>query len=47
MGELLEKIKGPEDLRGLSVEQLNELAEEIRETITHSDEALLEAVQLL
>jgi 1-deoxy-D-xylulose-5-phosphate synthase len=36
MGELLERINGPEDLRGLSVDQLTELAEEIRETITHS-----------
>ncbi len=36
MSELLDTINGPEDLQGLSVEQLNTLAEEIRETITHS-----------
>ncbi|MBL7215562.1 MAG: 1-deoxy-D-xylulose-5-phosphate synthase [Phycisphaerae bacterium] len=36
MGALLETINNPEDLQGLSVEQLNQLAEEIREMITHS-----------
>jgi 1-deoxy-D-xylulose-5-phosphate synthase len=36
MSALLETINNPEDLKGLSVEQLNQLAEEIREVITHS-----------
>ncbi len=36
MAELLEKINGPQDLHLLSVEELQELAGEIREYITHS-----------
>lgn len=36
MAGLLEKINSPEDLRLLSVEELGELAEEMREFITHS-----------
>ena len=36
MGKLLETINNPGDLQNLSVEQLNELAEEIRDMITHS-----------
>ena len=36
MESLLETINGPEDLQGLSVEQLNQLADEMREFITHS-----------
>ncbi len=36
MAKLLENINNPEDLQELSVEQLNELAEEMREFITHS-----------
>lgn len=36
MSVLLDTINNPEDLKDLSVEQLNDLAEEIREFITHS-----------
>ena len=36
MGNLLETIHNPEDLRNLPGEQLNQLAEEMRELITHS-----------
>ena len=36
MSTLLETIKNPKDLAGLSVEQLTQLAEEMREFITHS-----------
>ena len=33
MPSILETIKGPEDLKGLSIEQLGHLAAEIRDTI--------------
>jgi len=36
MSTLLETINDPKDLSGLSVDQLNQLADEIREFITHS-----------
>ena len=36
MPKFLDKINAPEDLHLLSVEELTELAEEIRELITHS-----------
>ncbi|MEN8127179.1 MAG: 1-deoxy-D-xylulose-5-phosphate synthase [Planctomycetota bacterium] len=36
MSTLLEKINGPEDLTDLSVDQLTQLADEMREFITHS-----------
>jgi len=36
MSKLLDKINGPQDLHLLSVEELTELADEIREFITHS-----------
>lgn len=36
MSKVLERINGPEDLAGLTPEQLQELAEEIRGLITHS-----------
>jgi 1-deoxy-D-xylulose-5-phosphate synthase len=36
MSKLLEKINGPADLNGLSVGELTQLAEEMREFITHS-----------
>ena len=36
MGELLDKVNSPEDLRLLSVEQLKVLADEVRHHITHS-----------
>jgi 1-deoxy-D-xylulose-5-phosphate synthase len=36
MTKLLDAINGPEDMQGLSPEQLSQLAEEMRELITHS-----------
>ncbi|MHC5213816.1 MAG: 1-deoxy-D-xylulose-5-phosphate synthase N-terminal domain-containing protein, partial [Planctomycetota bacterium] len=36
MNKLLEKINSPADLDGLSVEELTQLADEMREFITHS-----------
>ena len=36
MTTLLDTINGPEDLQGLSLEELGQLAEEIRRVITHS-----------
>ncbi|MHC5157412.1 MAG: 1-deoxy-D-xylulose-5-phosphate synthase N-terminal domain-containing protein, partial [Planctomycetota bacterium] len=36
MSTLLETINDPKDLAGLSVEELTQLADEMREFITHS-----------
>lgn len=36
MAKIVDTIHGPEDLKPLSAEQLSQLAEEIRESITHS-----------
>ncbi|MHC4773588.1 MAG: 1-deoxy-D-xylulose-5-phosphate synthase N-terminal domain-containing protein, partial [Planctomycetota bacterium] len=36
MSILLDKINSPDDLKGLSVGELTQLAEEMREFITHS-----------
>ena len=36
MAKLLDNVNRPEDLRQLSMDQLKDLADEIRELITHS-----------
>ena len=36
MGELLKQVKSPMDLKGLAIEQLPALAEEVRELINQT-----------